>query len=84
MTPRCWAAWSSGKAKAAERDIEHAIVLSWLTGARSGEAFGGKLRKLDRYLPRRPAKAQTTDEMLAVFKAIQARVGSAMNIKKLH
>lgn len=40
------------------------------------------LKPLDKYLPRRPSKRQTTDEMLAVFRVLAER--SPINIKKLN
>lgn len=73
-----------GRARSARRHVEDTVTLSWLVGARVGEAMAGKLKKLDHYLaPIKPRRAQTAAEMLDVFREFQAR-GVPMNIRKLN
>lgn len=86
MTPRCFAAWSKGRSLAAERAVEDAVVLSWLTGVRTAEAMAGKPKRLDKLLAKlKPSKPrrQTADEMLAVLRQFQAG-GAPMDIKSVH
>lgn len=76
MTPRCFAAWSDGKGKAARRRVEDAVVSSWLIAARTAEAMSGKLKPLDRILAKvsfpRKRRKQTPEEMLAILMQCQA------------
>ena len=70
------------KARAAKRENENAIAVAWHIAAFTGAAMGGKLKKLDHYIAK-PKKAQTAEEMLAVFRQFQSR-GAPMTIRHVN
>jgi hypothetical protein len=79
QTPRSFVAIMDGRARAAKREADAAISLAWHI-----EAFARqkRLKPLREMLGIKP-KAQTPDEMLAVFKAIAGK-GVPMNFKQLN
>lgn len=79
QTPRSFVAIMEGVSRRAKRESDAKLSLAWHI-----EAFARqkRLKPLNQLLGIKP-KAQSTDEMLAVFQAFVAR-GVPMNIKKLH
>ena len=70
------------KARAAKRQGENEIAVAWYTAAFTGAASAGKLKALDHYV-KKPKRAQTPEEMLAVFREFAAR-GTPMNIRQIN
>lgn len=72
-----------GAALAAKRQHEGELVLAWHTAAFGAAAQAGKLKRLTHYLPKKPQREQTPEEMLAVLREFKAR-GANMNIRRVN
>ena len=74
-----------GAALAAKRQQDADISLAWHTAAFNATTKGKKgLKGLSHYIgDKKPGKAQTTSEMLEVFREFQAR-GASMKIRRVH
>ena len=81
QTPRSFQLAMAGVRKRVEREGEGRIIGAWLTAAYSGAAQAGKLKPLKHYL-KKPARRQTPQEMLAVFRSFHA-AGAAMTIRQV-
>ena len=79
QSPRSFVAIMDGCSRAAKRKSDAMLVHAWHV-----EAFARqkRLKPLNELLGIKP-RAQTTDEMLAVFRAIAGR-GVPMNFKKIN
>jgi hypothetical protein len=79
QTPRSFVAIMDARARAAKRESDAALSLAWHI-----EAFARqkRLKPLREMLGIKP-KAQTTDEMLAVFRQIAGK-GVPMNFKQIN
>lgn len=71
-----------GAALAAKRKYESEVAVAWHTANFTAAASVGKLQKLDHYLAK-PKKAQTTEEMLAVFRAFK-EMGAPLSIRQVN
>jgi hypothetical protein len=71
-----------GAARAAKRKSDREVEVAYYTGAFTGAASAGKLKALDHYI-KKPKRAQTPAEMLAVFREFAAR-GTPMNIRQVN
>jgi hypothetical protein len=79
QTPRSFVSIMEGRARAAKRESDASLSLAWHI-----EAFARqkKLKPLRELLGIKP-KAQTPDEMLAVFQAIAGK-GVPMNFRQVN
>lgn len=83
QTARTFVAIMDARAEAESAEFERALFLAWHVAAFNGAGRAGKLKKLSHYLPKKPARAQTPDEMLDLFLQLQSR-GVPMNIKQVN
>jgi hypothetical protein len=72
-----------GAALAAKRRLESETATAWQTAAFGAAAFAGKLKKLNHYLPQKPVKPQTPQEMIAILQELRDR-GAPMNIRRVN
>lgn len=81
QSPRSFVAVMKGCARAAKRALDLSVSQAW-----HGEAFARQkhLEKLSKYIgSSEPKRAQTPEEMLAVFRSFQSQ-GAGMTITQVH
>lgn len=81
QTAATFAASLRGRIKALQHQAEQDTVLAWKTANFVGAAWAGKLKDLDHYIAKRPIRAQTADEVAAIFKTLKAK-GRSVTIRK--
>lgn len=72
-----------GAALAAKRKHEEMMFLAYDAAAFNGAAFAGKLDKARKYLPKKPFRPQSPNEMIASLREFQAR-GANMKITRVN